>query len=308
MAGMGLRPAPPGYNLCAMGESGRVLTFEQYRQSDLSLAVIFTGGGLGGTSDHCHDFYELVYVRRGGGVHVIQDRPYAMLRGDFYLMRPDDRHHYRSDGELEIVNLLFRPDLFPADEWESLLELPGLGGFLRRNRDLVPHKLALAPEHQRAVERLCRRMREELETREPGWRFAARSDFTRLLVLLSRATATYGDTATHEDLPPGPLAEAIATIHRHADEELRVADLAADAGWTSNYFGERFKQVTGLTVQHYINKLRIDRARLLLEDYERSVTEIALAVGYDDPSYFGRVFKQLTGITPRAYRKLTTTA
>jgi AraC-like DNA-binding protein/quercetin dioxygenase-like cupin family protein len=290
-----------------MAEAQRRLEFATYRKSDLPLVVLLSGGPGGGDHRaHCHDFYELVYVHRGEGLHVIQDHPYPMLQGDFYLMRPDDAHSYRHHDELGIFNILFLPELFPADDWQALLQLPGLGAYLRCDGGSAPHKLALVPEHQRAVERLCHRMREELEACEPGWRFAARSSFTQLLVLLSRASATYGEQPRHEDLPPGPMAEAIATIHRHADQALSVADLAADAGWTSNYFGERFKQATGLTVQRYIGKLRVDRARILLEDPERSITAIALDVGFDDPSYFGRVFKQHTGLTPRAYRRLGT--
>ncbi|MBA3684481.1 MAG: AraC family ligand binding domain-containing protein, partial [Planctomycetes bacterium] len=62
---------------------------------------------------HTHDFHELVYIRRGRGIHVIHDHPYPIIAGDVYVMRPGEAHSYQVDrGELHIVNVLITPELF----------------------------------------------------------------------------------------------------------------------------------------------------------------------------------------------------
>src|SRR5690349_9504673 len=60
---------------------------------------------------HAHDFYEMVYVRRGRGTHLIEDTPYPIRAGDFYFLRPGETHSYRPDGPLRIVNILWQPSL-----------------------------------------------------------------------------------------------------------------------------------------------------------------------------------------------------
>lgn len=277
------------------------LRFEDWGDPTFPLKVMRAAGGR--YDPHCHDFHELVYVQRGGGVHVIDGQHYPMLRGDFYLMAPDDIHGYQIAGELGIVNLLFRPGLFAPDDWQGLLDLPGLRRYLLREGGPAPHKLALTPGHAAEMESHCESLLTEFTARAPGWRLAARAQFQRLLVLVARAAAAYGQEPSHEEMQPGPIAEAVAIIHREVQRPLRVAELAAAVGLTPNWFGESFRAHTGLPVLEYIAKLRLDRARILLEQDADSITGIALRVGFEDPSYFSRCFRRHTGLTPREYRR-----
>jgi len=58
-----------------------------------------------------------------------------------------------------------------------------------------------------------------------------------------------------------------------------------------------------MTLTDYINKLRIEEAKYLLDSANASVTEAALSVGYNDPNYFSKVFTRLEHMTPQEYRK-----
>lgn len=266
-----------------------------------AVAVVPAAGSSG---EHTHDFYELVHVTRGGGVNIIEGQPYPMLHGDVLLMRPEDVHSYRSDGDLGIVNVLFQPELFAAEEWEAVLALPGLRPFLERTGRRAPHKLALIPADARRVESLCDRLRVELAERAPGFALTARALAIELLVLLSRAQAAYGGLDLHEAPAGDAIAQALAIIHRRYRDPLSVRELAAAVDLTPNWFGERFKQVTGLGALDYVARLRLEEARRLLEDDDQRLTQVALSVGFNDPSYFARVFRRHTGLTPREYRKM----
>ena len=59
----------------------------------------------------------------------------------------------------------------------------------------------------------------------------------------------------------------------------------------------------GKPPMQYLNEYRVEKACALLENTAYSVTDAALAVGFDDASYFARVFKKQTGVSPRNYRK-----
>ena len=257
------------------------------------------------TVEHVHDCFELVHVQRGSGIHTIHGRPYAILAGDCYLIPTGQAHSYTAVDHLRIHNLLFTPKLFPGEDWRRLVAVPGLRPFL----DPVEgqrHKLALDPANDHEVATQFRNVHAELMRGSPGSELAARAQFMVLLLMLGRIAAAYlpGAEVGSDGPPPGPAAAAAGYIHAHAEEPLTVATVAEAVGLSANYLGELFKAEFGLSVHDYVNRLRIERARDLLALSDRSVTDIALAVGFDGPSYFGKVFRRATGHTPRAYRNL----
>lgn len=82
-----------------------------------------------------------------------------------------------------------------------------------------------------------------------------------------------------------------------------VAEIEAQSGLPPRSFKRRFKQATGHAPLAYIQHLRIDRAKTLLEAGELSVEAISWRVGYEDVAFFNRLFKRQTGMTPSAYRR-----
>jgi len=98
-----------------------------------------------------------------------------------------------------------------------------------------------------------------------------------------------------------------------ADAQLWLADnymasnpvgaLTARSGLTERGFLRRFKRATGLSPIEYIQTLRIEEAKHLLETTEMALDDIAEEVGYIEPASFRRLFRKLVGITPSAYRR-----
>jgi AraC-like DNA-binding protein len=278
--------------------------FAQY--GDPSFPVHAIPAGPGAINPHSHDFYELVYVRHGGGTNCIENHPYPMLPGDCFLMRPEDTHYYGGAGNFGIVNVLFLPAVFSEPDWQRLLALPGMRAYLEPGRHRAPHKISLVPADARRAEACCDRIIHETRAAplEPGHQLLARAALTELLVVISRASAAYGGLPTHEQAnDDNPVADALTILHRDFREPLSVSVLADAVGLTANWFGERFKATTGLTVHDYLARLRIEAARTALESGDTDITSIALDVGYDDPSYFARIFRRHTGISPRTYRQ-----
>lgn len=82
-----------------------------------------------------------------------------------------------------------------------------------------------------------------------------------------------------------------------------VEDLAREAGLTPRTLARRFRATTGETVIQCLQRLRVARAREILEVEAVPVDTLAHRVGYEDTTYFRRLFTRLTGHTPRVYRR-----
>jgi transcriptional regulator GlxA family with amidase domain len=85
--------------------------------------------------------------------------------------------------------------------------------------------------------------------------------------------------------------------------ETGVADLVARSGLPERTFKRRFKAATGYTPIDYLQTLRTEEAKQLLESSPTPVDEVGAAVGYEDPTFFRRLFKRSTGVTPSRYRQ-----
>ena len=95
----------------------------------------------------------------------------------------------------------------------------------------------------------------------------------------------------------------LAYIRDHYEEAVTLTELAGVAGMTPKYFCRAFSHMTGKTPIEYLNYYRIEQAGEQLLLTERSVTEIALACGFNDMSYFSRTFSRYKGASPSVYRK-----
>lgn len=97
--------------------------------------------------------------------------------------------------------------------------------------------------------------------------------------------------------------EAIALIHSHYAEPLTLKYIASHVRYSEGHFCRIFKKITGITFHNALNRCRIKNACCLLKETTRSVSDIALQVGFADAKTFCTAFKQYTGYTPREFRK-----
>ena len=88
---------------------------------------------------------------------------------------------------------------------------------------------------------------------------------------------------------------------REIDAQLNVPMLASRFNLAENYFSQFFKEQVGETFSHYLEKLRIDHARRLLNKGMISVDDLARNSGYNNTNTFRRAFKRATGTTPSEY-------
>lgn len=110
--------------------------------------------------------------------------------------------------------------------------------------------------------------------------------------------------AEAESAPPSRLHIIEQAKDRIEDEldTIRIGELAETMDLSRTEFSRVFRRVEGVSPREYKRERRIERAKELLRS-NRSLSEIAFALGFADQSHFTRVFKQHTGTTPAEYRR-----
>ena len=90
---------------------------------------------------------------------------------------------------------------------------------------------------------------------------------------------------------------------RFSNPDLTLREVAEHVSLSNNHFCTVFSQETGVTFTEYLTSVRLARAKELLRDQQMRTSDVAFAVGYNDPHYFSYLFKKNTGMSPRDYRK-----
>ncbi len=121
--------------------------------------------------------------------------------------------------------------------------------------------------------------------------------------LLRQYVATKPQMTVYEGgLPRHQLSQVLDYINDHLDHDIKLADLAALLNMSQFHFSHMFKQAIGTSPYQYLLQQRIERAKQLLKEGDRSIMEIAFLCGFNSHSHLSKQFRQLTGMTPKTYR------
>jgi AraC-like DNA-binding protein/mannose-6-phosphate isomerase-like protein (cupin superfamily) len=288
-------------------------------------------------SAHGHDFFEMVYVRRGRGAHHIGRQKFALRAGDLFIIHPGESHSYTPEAgtALQIVNVLWQPELVREvlgiekpkarrgkdSGWLHSESLPYIEPLFKA-RSRFHHHLHLGGSAAFRVEVLLDEMRREAQAaREgqaaPGCHGLLRHLFCALLILLSRvheeqstrrATSTrHSNTASPRAAQQDAVARAIAFLEARWNQPLCVDEVASHVALSSSRLAHLFKQHTGRSPMAYLQALRIERACGLLRESTLSTQRVATECGFGDTRFFHRVFRRHAGCSPLQWRKQNAT-
>ncbi len=292
--------------------------FSSYRarrwRADLPLAALhqwYENGRDTGAWQHV-DFYALYVIRGGRGIHVINEHPYPIRRGDVYMTPPGSTHSYRDYRQLEAEVFCFQAPLFTDGELDALGALAGfrdmfIRGAGRRKGAARDVRMHLSAPQYHDVERMVEDVLDEMRRDEAISPAVVRGLLFRLLVYLARVHTQPPDAPAAGDgnspAGSGVLAEILHVCETRFAEGLTVPQLAALVFLSPGHFSERFAREVGVPPATYLRRLRLEHAQELLRTTPLSITEIAQRSGFGDSAQLSRAFAVTLGITPRDYRR-----
>ena len=227
--------------------------------------------------------YQLLYIAAGTATFFFDGQPQILGAGTAILYQPGQSQHYiyRAKEQPEVYWVHFT-----GRDVQARLTHYGLG-----------QQQILYAGSSVSLTRLFDAMIRELQLCRPLYRELLPRLLEELFLLMCRQRLEENSPTT------GEIWDAVAYFQKHYAEPIRVSDYAKDRHMSSAWFIHRFKQATGLPPMQYLQNLRLNTARSLLEGTDCSVAQAAAIAGFTDPLYFSRLFKKRLGISPTEYRK-----
>lgn len=141
----------------------------------------------------------------------------------------------------------------------------------------------------------------EIQRRQEQYEMICQAGFLELLALMGRHRRQ--QEAAEAICNRDQLLAVVDSMHSRYYEEHGNSDYAAVCNLSVYRFIHLFRQLTGQSPYAYQTRIRLDRARDLLDSTTMSIAEVAAMVGYSNPLYFSRIFRKGTGLSPTEYKK-----
>lgn len=230
---------------------------------------------------HFHDFFELEFIISGSGSYIIDGTAYDIEAGDLFFLTPLNFHTVEISNA-ELYNVMFSGNICS-------------GTFLKNLTKNAPVALKTNGHTRQFFEVIL----DEL---------CHNSDNTDLAItMLNAIIAKLESEISHNEKKNTltSIGKAELYILNNFRNELTLEDAAREAALAPTYFSRRFKTETGTNFKTYLNNMRFEYAKRLLEHTDMTVMQICSECGWNDYPNFIRRFRQNTGLYPAQYRKLS---
>jgi len=235
--------------------------------------------------------YALIVHLGGSGVLELGDRQVAMKKDHVYLIPPESTFGWSGDGSGELSAMVLRLDIF-----EERAGLFAAASAERLDSAIALRKgIPVTPAGR--LEKLCRAIHAHFNSKDRMKVWRAQIDCAELLYA---AAAVHSERAVDTRQA---LERSKAYMEERYVEEITITQLAAIAELSPKYYVDLFKKTYGVSALDHLTKVRMEKAKHLMNQSERLLKDIAHEVGYTDPFYFSRKFKQTYGLSPSQYMK-----
>lgn len=249
-----------------------------------------------------HDFWEMIYVDKGK-VEIKSDEDVLVLKqGELAFHAPNEFHSVKA---FESSPNFF---VFSFECTSSAME------YFRKfhtqlGKDLKPyissiineaHKTFVIPKNDVSLKKLNLKPNATI-----GGEQMIKTLLEQLFILLIRQMTERKNPSVFpsKETMESHLSISIKNyVSERVFEIIKVSDVCTHYGYSKTYLCKVFKEQSGYTINEYVNKIKINKAKELIREHRLNFSEISSALAYDNPQYFTRVFKRVTSMTPTEFK------
>lgn len=256
---------------------------------------------------HKHNFYEIIFVEKGSGMHLLNGLAFPYRKGDVLLLTPEDAHEFEIGRKTRFTYLKFDEKIFAQpnlcagkSSWlnafqQLLVKAGACNGFIPFSRTDATHAFSIV-----------QMMKCEFEESKNFHQDILISLFGSLVMLIVRnvnmSVKTIKDTRHDTDR----LSIILSYIRVYAldNEKMKIETMAAHFHLSPNYVSIYVKKHTGLSIQQHVMQTKIKAAETLLKQKKFSINEVAFKLGFNDASHFNKIFRKYKEYSPTQFAQL----
>ncbi len=231
----------------------------------------------------------LFYCVDGQGWYKIGENKYTVNPNEFFILPQNVEHAYGSDesNPWTIYWIHFGGELLP---------------YFNQSKAVQTH---YKPFHIRSSDEIVSQFSKIYRTLELGYSI---DNLMFANMCLTYFLTLFIFNAKHYKTNPADkihcIDSAILYMQDNIHQNLTLNELCSHYNYSASRFSSLFKQKTGYAPIDYFIQMKMQKATQLLDFTDRSIKDIALTFGFDDPYYFSRRFSKIIGMSPKKYRSI----
>ena len=237
---------------------------------------------------HLHRHMEIVYMRNGTSFAYADTKKVLLEAGDLYIAFPNQIHYYLDQpGEHDLLLIIASPDLCPEFTHDFKNTLPVLPIY----------------KHACDNKKIMTALENIAQSHSENTRFSDTEIKGNLMILLSELLKQM-PLESRKNHDGKLLSDILLYCYDNFTEDISLHSLA-DALQVSHYYiSHIFNESLRIGFRDYINSLRVEKACELLKGSDKSITDIAFAVGFNSIRTFNRSFTKAFKLSPTQYREI----
>lgn len=248
---------------------------------------------------HRHDFFEVLYLAKGSGFHVIDANKYEINPPCIFFMSPGQAHKIEFSSDIEGYIFIFTAEFYLINQINQnrLIEFPF---FFTIRQDNPP----LALVNREDVVFLERLFEKGISEIKKGEHYSVELLRSILDLILTSSSILYktGENTLTKGKGHIVVKKFFQLVEENYQQNYSVTEYADMLAITPNHLTQTVSQLTGKTSSQIIKTKQILEIKRLLVHTNLTVSEIANRLNFPDQSYFTKFFKRETGISPLQYR------
>lgn len=255
---------------------------------------------------HKHHFFELTFVLKGCGQHLMNESIVHYQTGDLFFLTPKDEHEFvisepTTFGIIKFTEQLFleKTSFTTSTYWHKNLES------VIFHSNIIAKSVIKNEMERKQLFGLYYLIRDELQSIKPYGRNVITELFGALLMVLSRNLEFTLQNKPFKRMSDKDKVEAILSYVRQnvlRKDLIKIKAIAKAFHLSPNYVGIYIKKHLGISLQHYIIDTKIKIAEKLLSQSSLNINEIAEKLGFTDAAHFNKIFRKYSGMNPSEFK------
>lgn len=250
---------------------------------------------------HSHTYYEIVYINKGSGIHLLNKSKVSYGKGDLFLICPDDEHSFEIKTSTHFTFIKFTDSYFSGYKMsfqeDMIVSSPEE---IMRNKLLKEVRLKMDAPYAGILKDVVKNIVAY------GTGDLASSAIVYYLILaifgIVKETAARLDIRIDKGQPDKE--ELISYIHQHIYDPslIRIKSIATHFNIAPTYFSDYFRRKFEINYRDYVNEYRIKLIENRIMVSMLTMKQIAAEFGFNDESHLSHFFKTMKGMSPMQFK------